>query len=252
MTKRRVQGGQPTTDLVLSSHVGTNDVLFARILKLHVKPGSRVADVTFGGGVFWRQVPPGYTLLASDIHDRTGGEDHYPGWTFRIADCRELPYDDGAIDVVVLDPPYMEGFYRKAVDHLAGTGTHTSFREAYSNGAVTEGGPKWHAAVVDMYARAGAEAQRVLRDRGKLIVKCQDEVSAGKQHLTHVEIVNIYEKLSFYCKDLFVLVRSNRPGNSRTKKQIHARKNHSYFLVFELTKKQKPSSMVRASGGGHV
>jgi hypothetical protein len=36
---------------------------------------------------------------------------------------------------------------------------------------------------------------------------------------------------------LFVLVRNNRPGVSRMKKQIHARKNHLYFLVFVKTDK---------------
>jgi len=65
-----------------------------------------------------------------------------------------------------------------------------------------------------------------------MIVKCQDEVSANRQCLTHVEIINHYETLGFYAKDLFVVVRSNKAGITRLKKQVHARKNHSYFLVF--------------------
>ena len=64
-------------------------------------------------------------------------------------------------------------------------------------------------------------------------MKCQDEVSANKQRLTHVEIISSYEAMGFYTKDLFVLMRSNAPGVSRIKTQVHARKNHSYFLVFE-------------------
>ncbi len=60
----------------------------------------------------------------------------------------------------------------------------------------------------------------------------QDEVSANRQHLTHVEIINDYQSIGFYAKDLFVLVRPNRPAVSRMKKQVHARKNHSYFIVF--------------------
>ncbi|HUY36536.1 MAG TPA: hypothetical protein VMV69_27620 [Pirellulales bacterium] len=75
----------------------------------------------------------------------------------------------------------------------------------------------------------------MLRNDGVLIVKCQDEVSACRQNLTHVEIINEYARLGFYCKDLFVLVRTNRPSVSRLKKQVHARKNHSYFLVFVKT-----------------
>lgn len=35
-----------------------------------------------------------------------------------------------------------------------------------------------------------------------------------------------------YGKDLFVVLRPNRPGVSHLLKQAPARKNHSYFLVF--------------------
>ena len=87
--------------------------------------------------------------------------------------------------------------------------------------------------MLDLYYRAGAEALRVLRPRGIFIVKCQDEVSANRQRLTHVELINRFESEGFYTKDLFVVVRSNRPGISRLIRQVHARKNHSYFLVLE-------------------
>jgi hypothetical protein len=137
---------------------------------------------------------------------------------------------------VVLDPPYMEGFFRRSEDHKAGGGTHAAFREHYSNGDERPGGAKWHAAVTDLYFRAGEEAYRVLRGEGVLIVKCQDEVSANRQNLTHVEIINHYEKLGYYSKDLFVVVRPNRPVIARLKKQVHARKNHSYFLIFVKTR----------------
>ena len=36
--------------------------------------------------------------------------------------------------------------------------------------------------------------------------------------------------------DLFVVVRTNKPGVSRMLRQVHARKNHSYFLVFRKAK----------------
>jgi hypothetical protein len=126
----------------------------------------------------------------------------------------------------------MEGLFRRAGSQLAGGTTHAAFRDHYSNGQRTVGGPKYHEAVLDLYFRAGAEARRVLKPCGVLIVKCQDEVSANRQRLTHVEIINHYEANGFYTKDLFVVVRQNRPAVSRLKKQVHARKNHSYFLVF--------------------
>lgn len=216
----RVQGGEPTTTLVLSAHVGGNADVFPDVLRLHVPVGSRVADVTWGKGVFWQKVPQGdYDVLATDIQTGT--------------DCRALPYDDDSIDALVVDPPYMEGLFRKSADHMAGSGTHAAFRQHYSDGNVTSTGPKYHDAVLDLYYRAGDEARRCLRRGGIFIVKCQDEVSANRQRLTHVELLNHYAAEGFYARDLFIVVRTNRPGVSRLVRQVHARKSHSYFLVLQ-------------------
>lgn len=233
--RRRVQGGTPSTDLVFSAYVGLNEDIFPKILSLHVPVGSVVADVTYGKGVFWKKVNRSrYRLKASDI--QTG------------VDCRNLPYSDGSIDCVVLDPPYMEGLFRRAKAHLAGQGNHVAFRVAYSNGEPTEKGPKYHDAVLDLYYKAGFEAYRILRQYGILIVKCQDEVSANTQRLTHVEIINRYVSLGFFPKDLFIVVRPNKPGVSRILRQEHARKNHSYFLVFVKTGGRNPRSKAARHG----
>ena len=211
--------------------------MFAEIMRLHVAPGATVADVTYGQGVFWKLIPPGqYHVLASDLDVKAYVAAASPCPIGNGIDCRALPYADSSVDCVILDPPYMEGLHRRERAHLAGGGTHGAFRQAYSNGAATDGGPKWHEAVFDLYLRAGHEACRVLKDEGILIAKCQDEVSANKQRLTHVEIVTAYEEFGLYTKDLFVLVRPNKPGISRLIKQVHARKNHSYFLVFQKAK----------------
>jgi len=211
---RRVRNGLPTNDLVFSAYAEGNDYVFPRIMDLYVAPRSVVADVTFGKGVFWRNVPDGmYELLATDI--QTG------------IDCRALPYGDGEIDCVVLDPPYM---------HSPGGTAHTAhqaFERHYrNNGTGNRTNKKYHEAVLSLYEDAGEEAHRVLRDRGVLIVKCQDEVCSNRQRFTHVEIMQAYEQLGFVAEDLFVVMRKNRPGVSRAVKQVHARKNHSYFLVF--------------------
>ncbi len=228
--RKRTATGTSTTDVVLSSHTGDNSEVFPQVLALHVQKGAKIADVTFGRGVFWKQVNrKDYKILPSDI--QTG------------VDCRELPYRAAQLDCVVLDPPYMEGLFRRQKSHMAGAGSHSAFRRHYSNAEATNGGPKWHDAVLDLYFKAGAEARRVLRENGVLIVKCQDEVSANRQRLTHVEIINHYESIGFYTKDLFVVTRTNHPGVSRLKKQAHARKNHSYFLVFVKIPVGKRGSM---------
>ncbi len=230
---RRVQGGIATSDVILSAYVNGNAEVFPNILALHVPAGAKIADVTYGTGVFWRNVDRSkYEVLPSDL--ATG------------VDCRALPYDNESLDAVVLDPPYMEGLLRTTKEHKAGDGAYAAFREYYSNGDEISPGPKWHAAVTDLYYKAGAEALRVLKENGVLIVKCQDEVSANRQWLTHVEIINHYEQLGFYTKDLFVVVRANKAGISRLLKQVHARKNHSYFLVFIKIPKGKKAASMRA------
>ncbi|HEX4362214.1 MAG TPA: DNA methyltransferase [Pseudonocardia sp.] len=238
--KRKRPAGVATTDVTLSAHVGTNADVFPQVLDLHVPPGSRIADVTWGKGAFWRKVPAGvYDLLATDL--QTG------------VDCRKLPYADGELDCVVLDPPYMEGLFRRDREHLAGAGTHAAFRSSYSDGTATdpEQGPRYHEAVLDLYLRAGAEAARVLRNHGVFIVKCQDEVSANRQRLTHVELINAFTEAGFYCKDLFIVIRPNRPGVARLLRQEHARKNHSYFLVFVKLDPRHPKRL-RAPGSSRT
>lgn len=113
------------------------------------------------------------------------------------------------------------------------TAAHDAFERHYrNNGTGNRTIRKYHEAVLALYEDAGAEAYRVLRDKGVLIVKCQDEVCSNRQRFTHVEIMQAYGRIGFVAEDLFVVTRQNRPGVSRVIKQVHARKNHSYFLVF--------------------
>jgi len=214
-TKRVVRNGSPTTDLVLSACFDGNDDVFPKILQLYVRPGSIIADVTYGKGVFWRNVSPrAYDLKATDIQHGV--------------DCRALPYRKSEIDCVVLDPPYMH-----SPGGTAHTTTHAAFERHYRNNVTgNQTGSKYHEAVLDLYKDAGSEAHRVLKDRGVFIVKCQDEVCANRQRFTHIELIQAYQEMGFVAEDLFVIVRSNRPGVSRMVRQVHARKNHSYFLVF--------------------
>lgn len=212
--RRIVRNGKPTNDLIFSASDESNSKVFPNVLALYVKPGSTVADVTYGKGAFWKKIPDGmYKLFATDIMDGT--------------DCRDLPYPSGEIDCVVLDPPYMHSPGGTA--HIK----HMPFESHYrNNGTGNQTSSKYHEAVLELYSDSAKEAHRVLRDRGVLIVKCQDEVCSNRQRFTHIEIILEYEKMGFIAEDLIVVVRNNRPGVSRIVRQVHARKNHSYFLVF--------------------
>jgi hypothetical protein len=218
--------------LTYSAHVGLNAELFPAILKLHVKDGARIADVTYGKGAFWKFVPNGrYTTVFSDLNTGKDSESA----VVRKLDCRKLPYADGSFDAVVLDPPYMHVSGGTAYESMPRTESSSSaFEDCYRNNEVeAPEGTKWHEAVLALYYEAGREAARVLKKKGTLIVKCQDEVCAHRMRLTHMEIAQEYAKMGLECDDLFVVVATNNPGVSRMKKQYHSRRNHSFFVIFK-------------------
>jgi len=231
---RKSPAGTATNDLVFTAYQGRNAELFLKILALYVPTGATVADVTYGRGAFWKDVAAErYQVRASDVS--TGIDCRaLPYHVSTGIDCRALPYADASVGAEVLDPPYMHSPGGTAHDG------HQNFERYYRNNGTGGGGTiKYHAAVLDLYFAAGREAYRVLAPAGVLIVKCQDEVCANTQRLTHVEIINEYTTYGFVVEDCFVLVRQNRPGVSRVVRQVHARKNHSYFHVFRKPRSRR-------------
>jgi tRNA G10 N-methylase Trm11 len=188
---------------IYTATVGTNSEVFPDILKLYVPEGSKVADVTHGKGIFWQKVTAKYELLATDL--KTG------------VDMRKLPYDNNSIDCVVIDPPYMP-YKNTGIEQIS---------EYYGIGTQPI---KGYGDVLNLYCDGIKEAERVLTTKGVLIIKCQDMVWSNKQKLLHLDIVE-YCKEWFKCEDIFIVVQGFKKFHP-SKSQIHARKNHSYFLVF--------------------
>lgn len=245
--QKRTQGGAPSSDVILSAWVNGNEQVFPALLALHVPLGATILDVTFGRGVFWKLVDRSqYRVLGTDLCLDADVPSLFPDVEIKSGvDFGSLPFEASSVDAVVLDPPYMEGFYRPNPETRPGQGTHKAFRKAYSSGEevvdiVPKGRLAWQDRVVQAYLRGAVEALRVLKSNGTLIVKCQDAVSANLQRLAHVEIITALESMGFYCKDLFVVVRPARAAVSRVSVQVHARKNHSYFLVFSKPDRPTP------------
>jgi len=189
--------------MILTTTTGTNADLIPHAMDLYVEEKSIIADVTFGKGVFWRNVDlEKYDFRGTDL--MTG------------VDFENLPYADDEIDLLVLDPPYMHG----------GATVKESINKCYRNKNTS------HESVVRLYAKGILEAARVLRKNGRIFVKCQDEIESGNQRMSHVEIIQLLELFGFKLLDLLILVQSTQPA-MRESYQKTARKNHSYLLVGE-------------------
>lgn len=207
-------------DFVVTARVGSNAHQFPDILRLYVPEGSTVADVTWGKGVFWQSVETDkYNLLATDLRPEHGG-----------VDMRAVPYADDSLDAFIIDPPYM---------HTPGSIKESVARAYYNNNDAAMSVDD----LIGKYVDAFKEAWRCLHNGGVIIVKCQDTVESGKQRLVHVHLIDHLWKIGFVAEDLFIMVQDKKPTyDPKWTVQKHARKNHSYFLVFRKpkTRKRKP------------
>lgn len=191
-------------EIITTCDSGINADLLPKCLELYVNEGAILADVTYGRGVFWRNVDLSkYDFRPTDLMTGT--------------DFGDLPYNDQSIDVLVLDPPYMHG----------GKTVKKSINDCYKNQNTS------HESVIRLYAKGILEASRVLKKKGIIFVKCQDEIESGKQRFSHIEINQCLDLFGFRVLDLFILRQTTTPA-MREKYQKTARKNHSYMIVAEF------------------
>lgn len=186
---------------IYTVHRGSNSGLIKQVVTLYFSQGDKVADVTWGKGVFWKEVDKSkYEIVGSDL--KTG------------IDFRQLPYEDNSFNHSVIDPPYARITNLKGMVDCYNTTRYTSHKE-----------------ILQLYKDGLKELLRITKEGGFILCKCQDEIEGCKQKWTHIEIFNIALDLGLYPKDLFILVNEKNPKPNY--KQKHARKLHSYLWVFE-------------------
>ncbi len=131
-------------------------------------------------------------------------------------DVRYLPYIN-EFQCIMFDPPF-----------LAGGGSSGKMALRYGTfGSVEE--------LQAFYYSAFISLQRALKNKGLLIVKCQDFVHGRKNYIMSNYVLNMARDFNFKVEDLFILLAKTRP-TYHIKTQQHARKYHSYFIV--LRKKE--------------
>ena len=190
------------------------------ILNLHVPNHMIDCDTTYSKGVFYENTGVDKPLYKFDIIPAADG--------VVKADSRDLPLEDGSINCMMFDPPF-----------LATTGA--SLKSADGSNKINKrfGVYPSETELHQFYVDSLREAHRVLKENGILIFKCQDKVSGGKQYMSHVFVMNEAVKAGFYPRDLFILLAKNRlVADWQLKNQKNARKFHCYFWVFQKCNKK--------------
>lgn len=168
-----------------------------------------VLDATYGLGRFWSQYRP-ENLTAVDLDPRRG---------VLVADFRCLPFASNTFDSATFDPPY------KLNGTSTGKGASASDDDYGVGGAYQTVGQK-HALMLD----GMTECARVTS--GHLIVKCQDQICSGSLQMQTVMMIDHGKAIG--CKLVDVLHVSGHRKQPPGRRQIHARRDYSTALVFEV------------------
>ena len=188
-----------------------NGTLIAAVAVLHIPDGALVVDTTYGKGLFWTQYRPD-NLVMHDLHTVDG------------VDFRNLPEGDGSVDVVVFDPPYMPSGGKET--------TILEMRDRYGISRNDGSGNRNTVAdVAALYVGGIAEAYRVLKPEGRLLVKTMDFVYGGQYRTMRHHVVTTAIDVGFTQIDEFIHHSGvgPQPGG---RVQRTSRRAHSFLCVF--------------------
>lgn len=164
-----------------------------------------VLDPTYGKGTFWKKWRPN-GLVAHDIDPKKSPHN-------LSVDFTDLPYGPKEFDAVVFDAPFkLNGKSVLTSDGRYGVDVPMRWQERHN------------------LMRAGMlECIRVLKPKGFLLMKCQDQVSSGKVRWQTMEFTAFGESNGLELVDMLHLLGGRpQPGGRR---QVHARRNLSTMLI---------------------
>lgn len=184
--------------------------IIANIIKLHCPTAKIDVDPTYSKGNFYKNKPEIEPDKRFDLYPQDNHTEQ--------ANANNLPLADKEVASIMFDPPFIVGHTKDKPTGIMG-------KRFY--------GFRYIKDLWQWYDECIIEFNRILIKSGVLIFKCQDTVSSGKNWFSHCHIIQKAEESGFYTKDLFILLAKTRAVGHNHANQKHARKFHSYFIVFE-------------------
>ena len=173
------------------------------ILALYNKGQPIDCDPCYNLGMFYKDNKVCAPRYKSDINPLLPGVEKL--------DIRNLPFEN-KFNCVIFDPPFLVG----------GSGGKMAQRYGAFDGV---------GELNQFFTDAFISLQRALKDKGLLIVKCQDFVNGRRNYIILNYVLNLAREFNFEVLDLFILLAKSRA--TKIKNQQHARKFHSYFIALK-------------------
>jgi hypothetical protein len=190
---------------------GSNADLVVSVVQLgYLSSEVPTLDPTYGYGTWWKKWAP-RDLQRHDLDPAKAPDGPM--------DFTSMPYLDASFGAVTFDPPYK----------MNGTATEADERYGVHQPATWQGR-------LELMRLGMTECARVLKPRGRLLVKCQQQVSSGEVRWQDFEMHLHGLSLGLKLEDRFDML-GHRPQpinnpNGTPRRQVHARRNASTLLVF--------------------
>jgi hypothetical protein len=196
---------------------GEDAELLERMLEFYPrKRPKRILDATINGGRFWRGSKRPVCGVDIDMVHRP----HI------VADNTQMPFTDGAFDVVVYDPPHIPN---------QGKDNQKDFNVRF--GLVVRSSKENQYTFAHTYPPFANEAYRVLELEGILFCKIADYVHHHRYNWAHLDFIEAARKAGFRACDCIIKTRKGPIVDPRWKKAHHTRRQHCYWLVFRKSNK---------------
>lgn len=199
-----------TKKFLISTISDNQHEILNNILRLHVKRKQFDCDLTYSVGVFYKHLPQ--PLLKYD---------EYPQMEGVLPLKAAYDIEANKLHSIVIDLPFIIR-NNKGGDSINACKIANRFNSFQTPQELYDANDSILSLAFDKLER-----------RGLLIVKTMDVIFAGKQHWVANYVINKATELGFEMVDLFILIAKGKLIRSDGCIQHHARKFHSYFLIFQ-------------------
>lgn len=176
----------------------------------------KILDATINAGRFWKG--SSRKVVGVDIDPQFNPT--------VVADNTDMPFDDGAFDVVVYDPPHVPN---------QGKDKTKDFNVRFGLNVKSLPGKGYN--LNHLYLPFAHEAHRVLRGKGLLFCKIIDYIHDHRYQWAHVEFMNAAIAAGFCACDCIIKIRKGPIVDPKWKTAHHTRRHHCYWLVFRKSSK---------------